>query len=62
VGNVEGGVEARSESSEKNGLGSCQTHHVGIGPQEDRRCTAGTMGEGEGREEEGCFGGEGACC
>ena len=46
----EGGVEARSGGSENNWLGSCETHHVGIRPEEDRGGTAGEVGEGEGSE------------
>jgi hypothetical protein len=42
---------AASEGSD--GFGSCQTHHVGISPQEDRGGTAGKVGEGAGREEGG---------
>ena len=42
------GIEASSEGSENNWLGSCEAHHVGISPQEDRGGTAGTVGEGEG--------------
>jgi len=34
-------------------IGSCQAHHVGISPEEDRSRTAGTVGEGEGGEEGG---------
>jgi hypothetical protein len=30
------------------GSGSCEAHHVGISPQEDRSGAAGTVGEGEG--------------
>ena len=40
-------------SSEKNGVGSCEAHHVDISPQEDRRRTKGTLGEGQSGEEEG---------
>jgi hypothetical protein len=42
---------AASEGSD--GLGSCQAHHVGGGPEEDRGSTAGKVGEGEGGAEEG---------
>jgi hypothetical protein len=42
---------AASEGSD--GIGSCQTQHVGISPQKDRGCSKGTVGEGEGGEEEG---------
>jgi tRNA(Arg) A34 adenosine deaminase TadA len=40
------------EASGGNCFGSCQTHHVGISPQEDRGGAAGEVGEGEGGEEE----------
>jgi hypothetical protein len=33
---------------------SCQTHHVGISPQEDRSGTKGTLGKVQSREE-GCL-------
>jgi len=42
---------AASEGSD--GIGSCQTQHVGISPQKDRGCSKGTVGEGEGGEEGG---------
>ena len=42
---------AASEGSD--GIGSCQTQHVGMSPQKDRGCSKGTVGEGEGGEEEG---------
>jgi hypothetical protein len=41
-----------TEASENNGLGSCQTHYVGISPQEDRSSAEEAVGEGEGGEEE----------
>jgi hypothetical protein len=44
---------AANGSSENNQHGSCKAHHVGIGPDEDRNGTAGTVGEGEGGEEGG---------
>jgi len=37
-------------------LRSCQTHHVGISPQEDRGGTKGTLGKGQGAAEEGGVG------
>jgi hypothetical protein len=40
-------------ASENDGPGSCKAHNVGISPQEDRGGAAGTVGEGEGWEEEG---------
>ncbi len=42
---------AASEGSD--GLGSCQTHHVSVSPQEDRGGTKGTLGTGEGASKEG---------
>ena len=47
------GTEASSGESENNWLGSCKAHYVGISPQEDRRRSTGTLGEGTGGEEEG---------
>jgi hypothetical protein len=44
---------AANTGGEVNGIGSCQAHHVGISPEEDRSGTAGTVGEGEGGEEGG---------
>jgi tRNA(adenine34) deaminase len=35
------------------GLGSSKAHHVGVSPEEDRSGTKGTVGQGEGWEEEG---------
>jgi hypothetical protein len=46
------GIAASSGGGKNNGLGSCQAHHVGISPQEDRGGTAGKVGEGEGCEKE----------
>ena len=46
---------AASEGSKNNGLGSCEAHYVSVGPQENRRGTAGEVGEGEGGPEEGCL-------
>jgi hypothetical protein len=40
----------------RNGLGSCEAHHVGFSPQEDRGGTAGTVGEAEGWAEEDSVG------
>ena len=40
-------------SEDSDGFGSCQTHHVGIRPDEDRGGAAGEVGEVEGGEEEG---------
>jgi hypothetical protein len=47
------GIAASSGGSENNGLGSCEAHHVGISPQEDRGGSKSEMGEVEGRAEEG---------
>jgi hypothetical protein len=47
------GIEASSNGSENNSLGTCEAHHVGGRPQEDRGGAAGTLGEGAGGEEEG---------
>jgi hypothetical protein len=47
------GSKGIAASEGGDGLGSCKTHHVGIIPQEDCGGTAGTVGEGEGGEEEG---------
>jgi hypothetical protein len=44
---------AANSTSENNGLGSRETHHVGSSPQEDRGVSAGEVGEGEGSTEEG---------
>jgi hypothetical protein len=38
------------------GFGSCETHHVGIRPEEDRGGATGTVGEGKGGSEEGGLG------
>jgi hypothetical protein len=44
----------RSEGIEASGgSGSRKAHHVGISPQEDRRCSKSEVGEGEGAEEGG---------
>ena len=45
--------EGIASSSENNWFDTCQAHHVGIRPQEDRGGAAGTVGESEGWEEEG---------
>jgi hypothetical protein len=39
--------EGSAASSENNGLGSCQAHHVGGSPQEDRSGATSEMGEAE---------------
>jgi hypothetical protein len=39
---------ATNSSGEGHGLGSCEAHHVGIGPQEDRGGTKGAVGEATG--------------
>ncbi|MGB8063044.1 MAG: hypothetical protein WCF26_14195 [Candidatus Sulfotelmatobacter sp.] len=46
---------AASEGSKNNGLGSWEAHYVSVSPQENRRGTAGEVGEGEGGAEEGCL-------
>jgi hypothetical protein len=46
-------VAASSGCSENNGRGSCQAHHVGFSPQEDRGGCAGEVGEDTGAAEEG---------
>jgi hypothetical protein len=53
MGEVSEWIEA---SEGYDGLGSCQTHHVGVSPQEDRGGAAGEMGEGQGGEEKGGLG------
>ena len=40
-------------SSQNNGLGSSEAHHVSISPQEDCGGAKGEVGEGERAEEEG---------
>jgi hypothetical protein len=47
----EGSEWIAASSGENNFFGSCEAHHVGICPQEDRRCAKGTVGEVEGWEE-----------
>jgi hypothetical protein len=42
------GIAHGSGRAENNGLGSYQTHHLGIRPQQDRGGTAGTVGEDTG--------------
>ena len=42
---------AANGASENNGLGTCEAHHVSIGPWEDRSVSAGKVGEGEGSKE-----------
>jgi len=44
---------ANSRCSQNNGLHSCEAYDLGGRPQEDRGGAAGTLGEGEGRGEEG---------
>jgi hypothetical protein len=46
-------VAASSGGSEGNGRDSCQAHHVGGSPQEDRGDTKSTVGEDTGCEEGG---------
>jgi hypothetical protein len=54
VGKGSKGTEASSSgSSENDGLDTCEAHHVGVSPQEDRGGAAGAVGEGEGWEEGG---------
>jgi hypothetical protein len=36
-----------ASGSENNWLDTCEAHHVGISPEEDRGGAAGTVGEGE---------------
>jgi hypothetical protein len=43
-------------SSENDGLGTCEAHHVGISPQEDRGGAAEKLDTGKGGEEEGSIG------
>ena len=38
-------------SSENDGLGTCEAHHVGISPQEDRGGAASEVGEVQSSEE-----------
>jgi hypothetical protein len=44
---------ANSRCSQNNGFHSCEAHDLGGRPQEDRSGAAGSVGEGEGGEEEG---------
>jgi hypothetical protein len=53
MGKSSKGTEASSRGSENNSLCTREAHHVDFSPQEDRRGTAGAVGEGEGGEEEG---------
>jgi hypothetical protein len=46
-------IAASSGGNENNEFGSCQAHHVGIFPQEDRGGTPGEVGEDTGAAEEG---------
>jgi hypothetical protein len=55
-GEMEKGSKGIAASGGENCFGSCEAHHVGIRPQEDRGGTAGTVGEGEGGSEEGGVG------
>ena len=48
------GTEANSRCIQNNRLHSCEAHDLAGRPQEDRSGAAGTLGEGEGGEEEGC--------
>jgi tRNA(adenine34) deaminase len=52
MGEGEGGIEAISGGNENNWLCTREAHNVDFSPQEDRGGTAGTVGEGEGGEEE----------
>jgi len=58
MGECSEGIAASSGGSEDNWRGSCKTHHVGISPQEDCGGTKGTVGQGEGCEED-CVAGSG---
>ena len=52
MGNGREGIAA--SGLEINKLGSCrEAHHVAGRPQEDRRCSEGEMGEGQGWKEVG---------
>ena len=53
---MEKGSKGIAASSGGNCFGSCEAHHVGIRPQEDRDGAAGTVGEGEGGSQEGGVG------
>jgi hypothetical protein len=50
------GIAASSRGSKGKWFRSCQTHHVCISPQEDRRRSKSEVGEGEGAAEEGGVG------
>jgi len=39
-------------AGENNGRGTCEAHHVSIGPQENRGVSAGEVGKGEGAAKE----------
>jgi hypothetical protein len=52
MGECSKGIATSSGGSENNRRGSCKTHHVGISPQEDCGGTKGTVGQGEGCEED----------
>jgi hypothetical protein len=45
VGKGSEGIEASRRGSENNWLGTCEAHHVSVGPEEDRGGAAGTLGE-----------------
>jgi hypothetical protein len=47
----EGSEWIAASSGENNFFGSCEPHHVGSSPQEDRSRAAGAMGDDTGREE-----------
>jgi hypothetical protein len=47
------GSEWIEASEECDGRGSCQAHHVGVSPHEDRGGRTCTLGEVQGGEEEG---------
>jgi hypothetical protein len=55
-------IAASGGGSENNEFDSCQAHHVGIFPQEDRGDTAGEVGKDTGCEEESGLVAWGACC
>ena len=52
MGECSEGVAANG-TSESNGLGTCEAHHVTSGPQEDCGVPAGAVGQGETAEEGG---------
>ena len=50
-------ISANNSGGEINGLGACKAHRVSISPQEDRRRSAGEVGEVQGgAKEEGGLG------